>query len=218
MSKPLITASQVARHSFCARALAYDQFFGLPGQTAGWQALWLWLGPPLFLAVLLGLVLYVAVLDDLLISLSSVVLGLLLFAGLRWVWGRWQRGNQVIIYHNQPAKPFRDFLQALDFGLSGQPPYIIPLAEGGAIPLLLKQNPAPPQAHEAHILQVIAYCLLLAEKTGQHPPFGVIRYGDRRTFEVDFDEDAVEYLARTMDEIEANRRRTEVPISHQDPL
>lgn len=218
MSKgPLLTASQVARHSFCARALAYDQFFGLPGGEASWRQLWLWLGPPLFLALLLGLVLYVLVLDSLLISLSSVFFGLIIFATLRWIWGRWQTQTQVMIYHGQAAKPYPKTLQALDFGLSGRPPYWLPLTGGGGIPLLLKNNPAPPQAHEAHILQVIAYCLLLAENTGQHPPFGVIRYGDGRTFEVDFDEDAVEYLARTMDEMEANRQRTEVHISHQDP-
>jgi CRISPR-associated exonuclease Cas4 len=99
--------------------------------------------------------------------------------------------------------------------LAGQPQYLLDY-DGGHIPVLARSKPAPQEPHEAHVMQVIAYCLLVAESTGVRPPYGVIRYGDGRTFEVDFDEDSVEALSQTMDEIEASRRQPDVPISHSD--
>ena len=207
-----VMASEIARHIFCARALFLDHTFagGRPRSFVV-RALWFLLNP-----LRLGLVVVFGVLfllTDPLVAGATVVLAAILLLLARALWERMHTAPSIIIYHGTRAHRHKKILVANEFGLAGQPQYLLAY-EDGYIPVLARNTSAPEQPHEAHIMQVIAYCLLVAEDTGARPPYGVIRYGDGRTFEVDFDEDSVEALSQMMDEIEANRRQADVPLSH----
>src|SRR5574341_1024914 len=134
---------------------------------------------------------------------------------MQWLWRRVMFPSSVVIYHGTKARCNQKMLAAPNLGLSGKLDCLLE-HEGYAIPILRKTSPAPQTPHHAHIMQLIAHCLLVAQTRDNYPPYGVIQYGDGRTFEVDFDEDSVEALSKIMDEIEANHQREEVPISHQD--
>jgi CRISPR-associated exonuclease Cas4 len=203
-------ASEIARHIFCARALFLDHTLAGARQKS--------LAGRLLNPLRLGLVaLFAAVYlaTDLRVAAATVVLALFLLLLARALWDRMHTAPSIIIYHGTRAQRNKNVLVANEFGLAGQPQYLLNY-EGGQIPILARSKSAPDQPHQAHIMQVIAYCLLVAESTGSRPPYGVIRYGDGRTFEIDFDEDSIEILSQIMDEIESNRRQPDVRISHND--
>ena len=207
-----IMASEIARHIFCARALFLD--YTRSGQRNRAAAiLWFLLNPLRFGLVIVFFVL--SLLTDPYIAGATVLLAGVLLLIANALWDRMQTAPSIIVYHGTRAQRQKKVLVANEFGLAGQPQYVLEY-EGGHIPILARSKPSPQQPHEAHIMQVVAYCLLVAESTGSRPPYGVIRYGDGRTFEVDFDEDSVEVLSQVMDEIEANRRQADVARSHND--
>jgi len=209
-----VMASEVGRHIFCARALFLDHTFsGGRDRPLGIRLLWLLLNPLRLGLLVLFAVLYLV--TEPLVAAATVVLAGFLLLLARALWDRLHTAPSIIVYHGTKAQRQKDVLVANEFGLAGQPQYVLTY-EGGSIPILARSTAAPENPHEAHIMQVIAYCLLVSESTGTRPPYGVIRYGDGRTFEVDFDEDSVEHLSRVVDEIETNRRQPDVPISHED--
>jgi CRISPR-associated exonuclease Cas4 len=68
--------------------------------------------------------------------------------------------------------------------LTGRPDYIV--ADGAdLIPAEVKSARAPARPYPAHVLQLAAYCLLVAETSGRRPPYGILRYADR-TFEIPY--------------------------------
>lgn len=202
-----ISASEVARFAFCGRALAYDYL----AKPTRWQ-----FALPMLVSAVLAFFLYLWIISDAILILASWLGGVFLFTVMRSLWGRLSQPTNLMVYHHKRAWRNRKTMVAKQFGLSGKPDYLLPV-EDGFIPVLTKNNPAPEHPYQAHILQIIAYCLLVAENTPRHPTFGIIRYGDGRTFEVDFDEDAVEVLSQIMDQIEKVRRSsTPIPITHAD--
>lgn len=99
--------------------------------------------------------------------------------------------------------------------LIGRPDYIV--ADGAdLIPVEVKSARAPAQPYASHVLQLAAYCLLVAETSGRRPPYGLLRYADR-TFRVPFtrelEEEVLALLAAMRKDLDAD----EVPRRHQDP-
>ena len=216
-TKPaLITASEVARHIFCARALAYDrQHPQLREQSLSHDLIQI-ITTPWKLGIIGLALLALALIYEPLVAVAAFFATTLMFLLARWLWGRLRRASSVIIYQETRAQRNRRSMVAQEFGLSGRPDYLLQVDAQTIIPVLTKQNPAPESPHDAHIMQIVAHCLLVAETTRHYPPYGVIRYGDGRTFEIDFDEDAVEILSQLMDEIEADRRRKDVSRNHEE--
>jgi hypothetical protein len=210
-----VTASEIARHIFCARALAYD--YAHPEERS--QSLWLRLRTLIFSPlrlILIGIVLVVvAYFTDIRIALLSVIFSITLFIVGRFLWMRSRQSSTLIVYHGTRAVRNHRTLVARSFGLAGKPDYLLQYGGSNFIPVLTKQTPAEETPLNAHVVQVIAHCVVVAENLNCHPPYGVIRYSDGRTFEIDFDEDSVEVLSGYMDEIEANRDREDVSISHR---
>ncbi|UCG68227.1 MAG: CRISPR-associated protein Cas4 [Thermoplasmata archaeon] len=62
-------------------------------------------------------------------------------------------------------------------GLRGRPDYILK-RDGKYVPVEVKTGRVPKGPLFSHILQLAAYCLLLEEKYGQTPPYGIIKYSD----------------------------------------
>jgi CRISPR-associated exonuclease Cas4 len=95
-------------------------------------------------------------------------------------------------------------LRAPRYGIVGRPDAIRRLPDGRLVPIELKSRPAPPGGPpRSHLVQVGAYCLLIAETTGRDPPYGLLRYGDGTEFRVRWDAAARGELLRLRAEIGA---------------
>jgi CRISPR-associated exonuclease Cas4 len=70
------------------------------------------------------------------------------------------------------------------YRLTGRPDYLVQ-NEQGIIPVEVKSGAAPGRPYGAHVLQLVAYCLLVEEQEGRTPPYGILKYDDR-AFEVDY--------------------------------
>ncbi|HYD35067.1 MAG TPA: Dna2/Cas4 domain-containing protein [Vitreimonas sp.] len=82
------------------------------------------------------------------------------------------------------------------WGLVGQPDYLIRDGEL-IIPVEVKTSATPTAPYFNHIMQVVAYCVLVTEKYQVRPPHGVIKYSDRE-FKVPFTEKYEEMLGNIM--------------------
>jgi CRISPR-associated exonuclease Cas4 len=99
--------------------------------------------------------------------------------------------------------------------LTGKPDYL--LQDGDEIiPVEIKSGAAPPQPYPSHVLQLAAYCLLVAETYGARPSYGIVRYRDQ-TFAVDFTAHLETWLLDTLDEIRQDAAADDVPRSHDNP-
>jgi len=99
--------------------------------------------------------------------------------------------------------------------LTGRPDYI--LADGAdLIPVEVKSARAPGRPHESHLLQLAAYCLLLAETSGRRPPYGLLRYADR-TFEITYTQEMEEQLLATLEAMRESLSCGAAPRDHDDP-
>lgn len=75
-------------------------------------------------------------------------------------------------------------LKSLRYDLSGRPDYIVRRGDV-YIPVEVKTGRTPDQPHESHLMQLGVYCILVEEKYGKRPPFGVLQYADKR-FDIPF--------------------------------
>ncbi len=98
--------------------------------------------------------------------------------------------------------------------LTGKPDYLV---DDGAdvIPVEVKSSPAPTQPYRSHLLQLAAYCLLVEEKYGRRPPYGIVRYADR-TFEVDYTRELEQELLNTLDDMRADLASGDAPRNHDE--
>src|SRR5437867_11717174 len=87
------------------------------------------------------------------------------------------------------------------FGLTVKPDYLVNTNQG-LVPVEVKPGRTDHEPHESHLLQVLAYCLLLEETEGKRPPYGLLRYsGD--TFKVDYNDETRAYLLSVLEEMRA---------------
>jgi CRISPR-associated exonuclease Cas4 len=86
-------------------------------------------------------------------------------------------------------------------GLSGRPDAVV-MDGDHHIPVELKTGRVPRGPLFSHILQVVAYCVLLEEEDGRPPPYGIIRYGDT-AFEIEYNEDQKKLLLQKLGEMRA---------------
>ena len=101
-------------------------------------------------------------------------------------------------------------------GLTGRPDYLV--EEGNeVIPVEVKSAAAPAAGpYEAHVYQLAAYCLLVAEQAGRRPRRGYIRYADRG-YAVDFTRDLERRTLALLDGLRADLEAEEVHRSHDSP-
>jgi CRISPR-associated exonuclease Cas4 len=98
--------------------------------------------------------------------------------------------------------------------LTGKPDYLVE-KDGAVIPVEIKSGWAPPQPHEGHIYQVLAYCLLVERTSGRRPPYGILRYRNR-AFAVDYTREAERELLRLLEEMHAAGYARELHRTHED--
>ncbi len=100
-----------------------------------------------------------------------------------------------------------------EHSLKGRPDYIIETAEG-IVPVEIKSTAFPHSGHpyEAHVMQLICYCLLCEETVDAHVPYGLIRYRDGEA-RVEYTAELRARLLLLLDEI---RRARELPVLHRN--
>lgn len=76
--------------------------------------------------------------------------------------------------------------------LRGRPDFILE-REGDNIPVEVKTGRVPKGPFFSHILQIVAYCLLIEETYGKPPPYGIIKYSSAE-FEIEYDESLKDLL------------------------
>ena len=85
------------------------------------------------------------------------------------------------------------------YGLTGTPDYIVSTPRG-LVPVEVKPTRADSEPRESHLLQVLAYCLLLEETEGKKPPYGLLRYSTD-TFKVDYNSQTRAHLLEAMEQL-----------------
>jgi len=100
-------------------------------------------------------------------------------------------------------------------GLSGRPDFVLEI-DGQLIPGDLKTGRTPKGPLFSHILQVAAYCLLIAESSGKRPPYGLLRYGSEE-HEIEFDPEMERILLEKLEEMRGLMRSGEVHRNHMRP-
>jgi len=99
--------------------------------------------------------------------------------------------------------------------LTGRPDYIV--ADGpDLIPVEVKSARAPARPYDSHVLQLAAYCLLVAETSGRRPPYGILHYADR-TFEVPFTRELEEELLTVLEMMREDLAAGRADRDHDDP-
>lgn len=101
------------------------------------------------------------------------------------------------------------------YGLTGRPDYVV--ANGAdLIPVEVKSAHAPARPYASHVLQLAAYCLLIAETSGRRPPYGILRYTNR-TFQIPYTQELEEQLIEVLEAMRGDLAAGDAPRRHQDP-
>jgi CRISPR-associated exonuclease Cas4 len=99
--------------------------------------------------------------------------------------------------------------------LSGKPDYLVH-SRRELIPVEVKSSRAPGDGpREGHILQLAAYCLLVAETEGRRPTHGIIKYADA-AFKVDYTPALERSLLDTLRAMRQDKARGRARRSHTD--
>jgi len=149
------------------------------------------------------------------------MLPLILLCLALFIWllaGRAQRASGLpsgqVVYSDtrgwgQPEKP----LFSARLQLTGKPDYLV--RNGNAyIPVEVKSGKAPPHGpYDAHIYQLAAYCVLVAEVYRTRPAYGLIKYSDQ-TLRVDFTRELEKNFLRLLEQMRLERSALDVARSH----
>jgi len=100
-------------------------------------------------------------------------------------------------------------------GLSGRPDAVVMDGEHH-IPVELKTGRVPRGPLFSHILQVVAYCVLLEDEYGRAPPYGIIRYGET-AFEIEYNEDQKKLLLQKLADMRLAITKGEAHRNHSRP-
>jgi CRISPR-associated exonuclease Cas4 len=106
-------------------------------------------------------------------------------------------------------------LYSEQYGLSGAPDYLIETAEG-VIPVELKPARNDVEPRQSHLMQLLAYCLLVEENYGRRPTHGVLRYAND-SFRVDFNDETRAYLIDVLEQMREGAVETPPGRSHDEP-
>jgi CRISPR-associated exonuclease Cas4 len=104
------------------------------------------------------------------------------------------------------------------YGLVGKPDYLVQVQARGrtlTIPVEVKSRRRPTPVAEPHILQLAVYCLLVEEKFGATPPYGLLRYADA-TVKIPFTGPLRTQVLHIAEAIRRNQRAIDLPRNHTD--
>lgn len=114
------------------------------------------------------------------------------------------RGNKI--YSDTQLSP-GEVLFSKRLRLAGKPDYLIKEAEH-IIPVEVKTGKTPSSPYVNHTMQLMAYCFLVEEAYGIHPPGGYLKYPERE-FKIAYTDEARESLKSLVSEILEKKRSGE---------
>ncbi len=118
------------------------------------------------------------------------------------------------IYQDSMEKPGFN-LYAKSINLVGRPDVLI-IKKGKIIPVEIKTGRTPSYPYSNHIMQLMAYCLLVEEYYRISPPGGYIRYPDRE-FHIAYTPNAREEVIAKVRELTLfKEQNTEMHCSHPE--
>ena len=106
-------------------------------------------------------------------------------------------------------------LYSARYGLTGTPDYVVRTRKG-LVPVEVKPGRKEAEPHESHLLQVLAYCLLIEDSEGKPPPYGLLRYNSDN-FVVDYNTETRSYLLDVMETMRREAEENDVPRNHEQP-
>lgn len=139
----------------------------------------------------------------------GAILGVLL-AGLVVLWAS-QRLRQsaglpagrIIYVDTSRLTSVERTLYDAEWGMAGRPDFVL-RQRRQVIPVEVKSAPAPDAPHEAHRIQLAAYCRLVEATYRHRPTYGILRYADR-SLAVDYSAALEDELRRVVEEVRASR-------------
>ena len=117
--------------------------------------------------------------------------------------GGWARNERSLVSHK--------------YGVVGKPDYLV--HEGDRIiPVEIKSGNAPPdgQPREGHVLQALAYCMLVEDQLGAQSPRAIIKYANRQ-FEIGNTPAARAALKATLSKMRRALTTGEAHRTHEEP-
>lgn len=169
-------------------------------------------------ALLIALLLLVILMFFLLSTLGALTLGVLL---LRVSQSRRQAigmPNGDVFYQDHGAQPMAAAtLVSKRLGLRGKPDCLIRTADG-IIPIEHKNSARPPASggvYPNHLIQVLAYIVLVCENYGEPVPYGLVLYGNEEARKVFPTEENLAWLEAVVREVRFARTNASVDRNHQ---
>ena len=101
--------------------------------------------------------------------------------------------------------------------LTGKPDYIVQDETGATVPIEVKPTRTASQPRHSDTMQLMAYGILIEEKFGTRPAYGLLKYRDR-VFEIEFTEELHAEFFETLKEMRAMRRAKNVSRNHADAV
>lgn len=123
-------------------------------------------------------------------ELAASLLLVFLALGAMLLSRRWQSASglpQGEVFYTDSGAWHRnsEALYAAELRLAGKPDYLVAQRDGTIIPVEVKSSRAPQEPYAGHVLQLMAYCLLVEATYGIRPTHGILQYADR-AFAVDY--------------------------------
>ena len=107
-------------------------------------------------------------------------------------------------------------MESPTYGIRGLPDVVLRV-EDELIPVEVKTGRVPKGPLFSHILQLAAYCLLIEERQGRPPPYGVLQYGKHTRHEIDYNDELKWTLVNKLIEMRQAIRTGEVHRNHRRP-
>ena len=98
------------------------------------------------------------------------------------------------------------------YGLRGKPDYVIE-KEGEYIPVEEKTGRVPKGPLFSHMIQIIAYCMLIEDAMGRKPSYGILKYNEN-VYRITYDKNLREVVLQLRDNILHAMKEGEVHRNH----
>jgi CRISPR-associated exonuclease Cas4 len=155
------------------------------------------------------------------VFLLLLLLGILWLAYLLWrrarsLWGSAGLPTGEVVSMDTSAWERSDPLYAPRFHLAGKPDYLVRVGRQ-LVPVEVKPGRHAAQPYDADVLQLMAYCLLVEETSGEPPAYGLLRYQEH-TFRLPYGARLRRLVLDTVAQMRRDLSRRDVHPNHADPV
>ena len=123
--------------------------------------------------------------------------------------------GEIIYTDDETWYPNLEPLHSSNLRLVGKPDYLVQQKSGEIIPVEVKSGAAPTSPWQGHILQLAAYCFLVAETYDVRPSYGILQYKDK-AFAVDYTAELEDALLDLLDEMRLAYQSPDLKRDHND--